>query len=284
MEIVKVCIPEESSKYYDSNGIELHVGDWCVVEGEYSADIGEVLWKYETPSLPSLSPCTWRDEEGTTSMFKVLRRATETERQRAEDNRIKARQAFKICQKKIAGRNLPMKLSMSKYTLDGERIIFYFISEQRVDFRRLVSDLAKTFRKRIELIHIGVRDEAAMIGGCGHCGRPLCCKTFIQDFQSVAIRMAKNQDMNLAPEKISGICGRLLCCLQYENDWYIEAQKRMPKLRARVKTPRGLGVVKEVNLFKETVRVHLDRGEIVELEANNISPLKRQRRRSGSSF
>lgn len=267
MEIVKVCIPEESSKYYDANGVELHVGDWCVVEGEYGADIGEVLWKYEIPFIPP-------------SMFKVLREATETERQRAAENRIKARQAFKICQQQIAARNLPMKLSKAKYTLNGERIIFYFISEQRVDFRSLVRDLSKIFRKRVDLIHLGVRDEAAMVGGCGHCGRPLCCTTFIRDFQSVAIKMAKNQDMNLAPEKISGVCGRLLCCLQHENDWYVEAQKRMPKLRARVKTPRGLGVVQEVNLFKETVRVHLDRGEVVELEAENVRPLRQRRRTS----
>jgi cell fate regulator YaaT (PSP1 superfamily) len=269
VEIVKICIPEESSKYYDSNGVELHVGDWCVVEGEYSADVGEVLWKYKIPS----TKCP-------TSMFKVLRKATKEECQRAEENRIKAHQTFIICQKKIAERNLPMKLSTSKYTLDDERIIFYFISERPVDFRNLVRDLAKTFHKRIELIHIGVRDEATMIGGCGHCGRPLCCTTFIQNFQSVAIRMAKNQDMNLAPEKISGVCGRLLCCLQYENDWYIEAQKRMPKLKSRVRTPQGSGVVEEVNLFRETARVHLDKGEVVELDAQNIRPLRQRRRTS----
>jgi cell fate regulator YaaT (PSP1 superfamily) len=213
-------------------------------------------------------------------MFKVLRKATKEECQRAEENRIKAHQTFIICQKKIAERNLPMKLSTSKYTLDDERIIFYFISERPVDFRNLVRDLAKTFHKRIELIHIGVRDEATMIGGCGHCGRPLCCTTFIQNFQSVAIRMAKNQDMNLAPEKISGVCGRLLCCLQYENDWYIEAQKRMPKLKSRVRTPQGSGVVEEVNLFRETARVHLDKGEVVELDAQNIRPLRQRRRTS----
>jgi cell fate regulator YaaT (PSP1 superfamily) len=286
MELVKIYIPEENSKYYDANSVELHAGDWCVVEGEYSADIGEVLWKYKRPTHLSLFPCpslasprTRGERGGATSMFKVLRRATEKERQRAAANRIKAHQAFKICQQHITERNLPMKLSKAKYTLNGERIIFYFISEQRVDFRYLVRDLARTFRKRVELIHIGVRDEAVMIGGCGHCGRPLCCTTLIQDFQSVSIRMAKNQDMNLAPEKISGICGRLLCCLQYEHDWYVEAQKRMPRLRARVKTPQGLGVVKEVNLFTETVRVHLDKGEVVELEPQNIKLLGQRRRR-----
>ncbi|MBM3238315.1 stage 0 sporulation protein [Candidatus Poribacteria bacterium] len=266
IEIVKIYIPEEHCKYYDSNGVELHVSDWCVVEGEYSAEVGKVLWKYKIPST-----------KGLTSMFKVLRKATEEECQRAEENRSKAHQAFIICQKKIAARNLPMKLSTSKYTLDDERIIFYFISERPVDFRNLVRDLAKTFHKRIELIHIGVRDEAAMIGGCGHCGKPLCCTTFIQDFHSVAIRMAKNQDMTLAPEKISGVCGRLLCCLQYENEWYIEAQKRMPKLKSRVRIPRGSGVVEEVNLFKETARVHLDKGEVVELKAKDIRPLRQKR-------
>ena len=277
VEIVKIYIPEESSKYYDPNGIELHVGDWCVVEGEYSNDIGEVLWKYQIPSRP-LCPRIRGDEGEATSMFKVLREATEEEIKRAEENRIKAHQAFEICKKRIVERNLPMKLSKAKCTLDDERIIFYFISEKPVDFRNLVRDLSKMFRKRIELIRIGVRDEAAMIGGCGHCGQQLCCRTFIQDFQSIAIRMAKNQDMNLAPEKISGVCGRLLCCLQYENDWYIEAQKKMPKLKARVRTPQGIGFVEEVNLFEETVRVHLDKGEVVELESKNIRPLRRRRR------
>ena len=267
IEIVKVYIPEESSKYYDPNGVELSMGNWCVVEGEYSNYIGEVLWKYQIPS-----------PKRPTSMFKVLREATEEEIKRAEENRIKAHQAFEICKKRIIERNLPMKLSKANYTLDDERIIFYFISEKPVDFRNLVRDLSKMFRKRIELIRIGVRDEAAMIGGCGHCGQQLCCRTFIQDFQSIAIRMAKNQDMNLAPEKISGVCGRLLCCLQYENDWYIEAQKRMPKLKSRVRTPQGLGVVEEVNLFEETVRVNLDKGEVVELESKNITPLRQRRR------
>jgi len=267
LEIVKVYIPEESSKYYDPDNIELHVGDWCVVEGEYSPNVGEVLWKYKVPS-----------EKRPELMFKVLRQATEEEIKLAEENRVKANQAFEFCQKKIAERNLPMKLSKAKYTLDGERIVFYFISERPVDFRNLVRDLSKTFHKRIELVRIGVRDEAAMIGGCGHCGNPLCCTTLIKDFQSIAIRMAKNQDMNLAPEKISGVCGRLLCCLRYENDWYTETQKKMPRLKTRVRTPQGLGIVEEVNLFEETVRVYLDKGGMVELEAQNIRPLGQRRR------
>jgi cell fate regulator YaaT (PSP1 superfamily) len=269
IEIVKVYIPEENSKYYNSNNVELHVGDWCVVESEYSSDIGEVLWKYQMSSAKCMK-----------LMFNVLRQATESEIKFAEENRLKAHQAFKICQKRIAERNLPMKLSKVKYTLDGERIVFYFISERPIDLRNLVRDLSKIFRKRIKLVRIGVRDETAIIGGCGICGGPLCCTTFIQKFHSIAIRMAKNQNMNLASEKISGICGRLLCCLEYENDWYTETQKKMPNLKARVRTPQGLGIVEEVNLFKESVRVRLlEKGEIIELEAENIKPLRRRRER-----
>lgn len=160
-----------------------------------------------------------------------------------------------------------MKLSSVKYTLDGERIIFYFTATQRVDFRYLVKDLARTFNKRIEMIQVRVRDEASMLSGCGRCGRPLCCSTFIGDFKSIHIRMAKTQDVSLTPEKISGVCGRLLCCLQYENDWYLEAQRKMPKVNERVNAPQGEGIVEAVNLFKETVQVILDDGERIEVES-----------------
>jgi len=259
MEIVKICIPGDSPSYFDLDGAEVHVGEWWVVEGKYGADLGKLLWKYKLPSGKS-----------STTMFKILHKATEEEHRRAAENKINETQARKICIRKIATRRLPMKLSSVKYTLDGERIVFYFTATQRVDFRHLVKDLARTFRKRIEMIQVGVRNETSMLSGCGRCGRPLCCSSFIEDFESIHIKMAKTQDVSLTPEKISGVCGRLSCCLQYENDWYLEAQTKMPKVNERVNTPPGEGVVESVNLFKETVRVILDNGEHVEVESADV--------------
>jgi len=254
MELVKICIPGNGSSYFDPNGAKANVGEWWVVEGKYGADLGKVLWKYELPS-----------KKRPKKIFKVLRKATEEEHRIAAENKINESKARKICIQKIGERRLPMKLSSVKYTLDGERIIFYFIATQRVDFRHLVKDLARTFNKRIEMVQVRVRDEASMLSGCGRCGRSLCCSSFIGDFKSIHIRMAKTQDVSLTPEKISGVCGRLLCCLQYENDWYIEGQSNMPKINERVDTPQGRGIVESVNLFNETVRVILDDGERIEV-------------------
>ena len=255
MEIVKICIPQESSQYYNSNDVEIHIGEWYIVENKYGTDMGIAKWKYMLPTKKRGEP-----------RFNVLRAATDEEQQRSAEYHILEHQAFKTCLQKIAERKLPMKLSKAKYTLDGERIIFYFTAEQQVDFRHLVKDLARTFRKRIELIQVGVRDEAGLLSGCGCCGRSLCCATFIRNFQSIAMRMAKEQNISLTPEKISGVCGRLLCCLQYENDWYVEAKRRVPQPGERVGTPRGVGIVESVNLFKEAVLVRLDRGDVVEFD------------------
>ena len=259
VEIVKICILGGGSSYFDPNGAEVYVGEWWVVEGKYGTDLGKVLWK-----------CKLRSGKFPKTMFKVLHKATKAEHRKAAENKINEAQARKTCMQKIAARGLPMKLSVVKYPLDGERIVFYFTATRRVDFRHLVKDLAQTFRKRIEMIQVGVRDEASMLSGCGRCGRPLCCSSFIEDFESVHIKMAKTQDVSLTPEKISGICGRLSCCLQYENDWYLEAQAKMPKVSERVNTPQGEGVVESVNLFKETVRVSLDDGEHIEVESADV--------------
>lgn len=174
--------------------------------------------------------------------------------------RIKKREkeAFKICEQKIAEHNLEMNLVDVEYTFDNNKILFYFTADGRVDFRTLVKDLASVFRTRIELRQIGVRDEAKMLGGLGVCGRPFCCHSFMGDFQPVSIKMAKEQGLSLSPVKISGTCGRLMCCLKYEQEAYLDLLKRTPKVGAIVKTPDGKGLVVENNLIMGRVKVKLD--------------------------
>ena len=174
-----------------------------------------------------------------------------------ERNRAKQKEAFKICQEKIAKHKLDMKLVDGEYTFDGNKILFYFTADGRVDFRELVKDLASVFRTRIELRQIGVRDESKMIGGLGICGRPFCCSTFLDEFQPVSIKMAKEQGLSLNPVKISGTCGRLMCCLKHEQDAYEYLLKLTPKQGAQVVTPDGKGTVTDVSLLTGKLKVQL---------------------------
>ena len=188
----------------------------------------------------------------------MLRTATENDRRTVEYNKKRENEAFDICEKKIADHGLEMKLVNVSASFDGNKIIFYFTADGRVDFRELVRDLASVFRARIELRQIGVRDEAKMIGGLGICGRPFCCSEFLDGFMPVSIKMAKTQNLSLNPTKISGTCGRLMCCLKYEQNAYEDAAKRMPKVESFVQTPDGPGNVKSVDLLRETMKVALD--------------------------
>ena len=177
------------------------------------------------------------------------------DKKRARDNRDKEEKAMRLCQEKIAAHKLDMKLVDVEYTFDLSKIIFYFTANGRIDFRELVKDLASIFKTRIELRQIGVRDEAKMIGGLGSCGRPICCRTFLGDFQPVSIKMAKEQNLLLNPTKISGLCGRLMCCLKYEQSNYEEAYRRVPRVGKEVLTPDGRGTVAEISVVREKVRV-----------------------------
>ncbi len=188
----------------------------------------------------------------------LIRVATENDKRTMEYNRSREKDAFKTCQKKIAEHGLDMKLVRVESNFDGSKIVFFFTSEGRVDFRELVRDLAGVFRARIELRQIGVRDEAKMLGGLGICGRPFCCSGFLEDFMPVSIKMAKTQNLSLNPTKISGTCGRLMCCLKYEQEAYEDAARRMPKNDSFVLTPDGPGNVCSVNLVRETLGVRLD--------------------------
>lgn len=203
------------------------------------------------------------EEELVGALKMVLRRANDDDLDQLQANREKETRAMEICQEKIEVHGLPMKLVDVEQTFDGNKIIFYFTADGRIDFRELVKDLAAVFRTRIELRQIGVRDEAKMMGGLGCCGRELCCATWLADFASVSIRMAKEQNLSLNPTKISGICGRLMCCLKFENEVYEQAKEGFPELGKRVTTPDGDGRVSGINILKRTVNVELRESKLI---------------------
>jgi cell fate regulator YaaT (PSP1 superfamily) len=191
---------------------------------------------------------------------KILRKATPEELAVYASLKEKEAHAFAVCRQKIADMNLPMKLLQAEYAFGGTKLLFYFFSENRVDFRDLVKELAKEFKVRIEMRQVGVRDEAKIIGGLGNCGNVVCCKRFLTNFSIVSIKMMKEQSLALNPSKISGVCGRLMCCLAYEHDMYLELKKNFPKVGKRVKTPRGEGKVIKHNTLTLSVTVLLDEG------------------------
>jgi cell fate regulator YaaT (PSP1 superfamily) len=207
----------------------------------------------------------------------VIRVASPEDIQKHIGNREKEKEAFTVCEKKILNHKLDMKLVDVEYTFDNSKVIFYFTADGRIDFRELVKDLATIFRTRIELRQIGVRDEAKMLGGVGICGRSLCCSTWLGDFNSVSIKMAKEQNLSLNPSKISGICGRLMCCLNYEQEAYEEIRQRMPKVGSLVKTEMGKGDVVSNSIIKETVNVkifHADEEVIETFSISDVTMLK----------
>ena len=234
---------------FDADGITLKKGDHAVVETARGMECGCVARENRKVSEDSI----------TKPLKKVLRAATEADIDQLNENKQKEKEAFKICAEKIAKHGLDMNLVNVEYTFDRSKILFYFTADGRVDFRELVKDLAFVFRTRIELRQIGVRDESGMIGGFGICGRPFCCNTFLNDFQPVSIKMAKEQGLSLNPSKISGTCGRLMCCLKYEQDTYEHLLRVTPKVGAIVDTPDGRGTVIENNLITGMLKVTLDR-------------------------
>ena len=198
------------------------------------------------------------DEAVVQPLRPLVRVATEEDLRQVEANRAREGRAMKLCQQQVEAHRLDMKLVGVEYSFDGSKIVFFFTSDGRVDFRGLVKDLASIFRSRIELRQIGVRDEAQMLGGLGICGRPLCCSQFLREFQPVSIKMAKTQNLSLNPAKISGTCGRLMCCLKYEQEAYEDAVKRCPRQDSFVECPDGVGTVSGVDLLRERVKVRLD--------------------------
>jgi cell fate regulator YaaT (PSP1 superfamily) len=233
--------------YFEPLAEPLEPGMQVIVETARGQEIGQVVSAQKDVD----------DQQLVLPLKKVIRPAAEADRSRVEENRIKEESAFNRCREKIIEHGLDMKLVTVEYTFDRNKIIFYFTSEERVDFRELVKDLASIFKTRIELRQIGVRDEAKIKGGIGPCGRAFCCSTFLEEFEPVSIRMAKGQNLSLNPTKISGVCGRLMCCLRYEAGAYEDARESMPRPGDSVVTPDGEGQVKEVNYKKKTAMIIL---------------------------
>ncbi len=234
--------------YFDPRGTLVRTGDHVIVETSQGLEYATCTeGNHEVEDSQVVQP-----------LRPLVRVATENDHRTAQYNQQREQEAFDVCQKKILAHNLEMKLVRVECSFDGNKILFFFTADGRVDFRELVKDLASVFRSRIELRQIGVRDEAKMLGGLGICGRPFCCNQFMDDFVPVSIKMAKTQNLSLNPTKISGTCGRLMCCLKYEQDAYEDALKRLPKNDSFVQTPDGPGNVSDVNVLKEKVTVRLD--------------------------
>lgn len=255
--------------YFDPVDTGVEVGDHVIVETVRGLEYGTVV-----------TGAREVEENKLVSQLKpVMRKATEQDALKVQENKIREKEAFNICLRKIAKHGLPMRLIDVEFTFDVNKIIFYFTADGRIDFRELVKDLASVFRTRIELRQIGVRDEAKMLGGIGCCGRSLCCATFLGDFEPVSIRMAKDQNLSLNPAKISGVCGRLMCCLKYENDVYCsgccgkrQPQERVeaPKVGVMVVTPLGEGRVMGVNRAMRTASVQLTPDNTIQVEWDEI--------------
>ncbi len=234
--------------YFNPRGEQVEVGQSVIIETSKGVEFAQCV-----------QGNTMVDEmELVTTLRPMLRVATEDDFRQLERNKDREKRAYELCQRRIQEHHLDMKLVEVKYSFDGSKVVFYFTADERVDFRSLVKDLASTLRTRIELRQIGVRDEARMMGGLGICGRPFCCKAFLDDFQPVSIKMAKTQNISLNPTKISGACGRLMCCLKYEQDAYEDLIRKAPRLDSLVNTPDGVGVINQVNLLREQSRVVLD--------------------------
>ena len=237
--------------FFNPKNLKVKKGDKVIVETAQGEEYGEVM-------IPNRLV---EDEKILTPLKKVIRIANYKDHKHFEECRKKEKEAFNVCQKKIKEHKLDMTLTDVEYKFDNSKILFYFTADGRVDFRELVKDLAAIYKTRIELRQIGVRDEVKRIGGNGVCGRELCCCSFLSDFETVSIKMAKEQNMSLNPSKISGNCGRLMCCLKYENDVYEEKLKRLPNIGAIVKTEDGEGEVDNIETLKEVIRVKIKDGD-----------------------
>ena len=247
--VIGVRFKANGKSYYFSPGdLELQQGDHVIVETARGTECGEVAkGPHDVPDSSIVKP-----------LKTVTRMADAVDVRRMQQNRADEKRPFSVCEERIAKHKLDMKLVDVEYTLDRNKILFYFTADGRIDFRDLVKDLAGVFRTRIELRQIGVRDESKMLGGLGICGQPFCCSRFLRDFQPVSIKMAKEQGLSLNPAKISGSCGRLMCCLAYEQPAYEYLNRITPGVGSIVKTPEGVGAVVETNVISGTLRVRMD--------------------------
>lgn len=278
--------PATKVYYFDPGELtDLQEGEYVVVETSRGEEIGKVV----------IAPRQVAEQEVVGRLKGVQRRATAQDLVQAVFYRHKEQEALERCQEKVREHGLPMKVIRAEYNYDGSRLVFFFTAEKRVDFRQLVQDLSRTFKARIELRQIGVRDEAKILGGIGRCGLALCCASWLTEFHPVSIKMAKHQDLPLSPVEISGMCGRLLCCLAYEDEYYVKTKEELPKVGTEIETPHGRGKVVQVNVIKESVQVELESQVTVEVSQQELSdmtqapaepsdrPRSRKRRRRSKS-
>ncbi len=265
------------SYFFDPGDIDLKKDDHCIVETVKGIEYALVVSDIQDVDESRI----------TIPLRKVMRKATDADDRQVAENVSREKNAYRIAQEKIAEHGLDMKLTDVEYAFDNSKIVFFFVAEQRVDFRDLVKDLAGIFRTRIELRQIGVRDEARSLGGFGSCGRPLCCSEFLSDFVPVSIKMAKEQNLSLNPTKISGVCGRLMCCLKYEEEAYEELNSTMPALGDYVATSDGMrGEVSSINVLRQIAKVLVENGDDKELRdypASDITVLRRKKGKRGGS-
>ena len=251
--------------YFNPKGYKMKAGDHVIVETARGIEYGRVV----------LEPKEVGEDEVVHPLKEVIRVATAEDDEREKQNRIREKDAFKICQKKIREHGLEMKLIDAEYTFDNNKVLFYFTADGRIDFRQLVKDLAAIFKTRIELRQIGVRDETKILGGIGICGRCLCCHTYLTEFAPVSIKMAKEQNLSLNQTKISGVCGRLMCCLKNEQETYEELNKKLPGTGDTVTLPDGVqGTVHSVNVLRQLVKVIVEVNDEKEIQEFPVSELK----------
>ena len=263
--IIGVRFKNAGKLYYFDPGDQWPVpGNFVIVETARGMEYGQVITGVREVSDDMITP----------PLKTILRIANDRDARHAEENDRFEKEAHQICLHKIEEHKLDMKLVGVEQTFDNAKLLFYFTANGRVDFRSLVKDLASVFRTRIELRQIGVRDEAKMLGGLGPCGRPICCGSFLGDFQPVSIKMAKEQNLSLNPTKISGVCGRLMCCLKYEEDNYEQTRRNMPKIGKEVETPDGFGMVIDISVLKETVTVRVRKGDSSDIKTFPVADIR----------
>jgi len=246
--------------YAETAQFDVNVGDRVLVETEHGQEVALVCERERMV------------EKFKEPLGKVLRKITESDKARLKENEQKAHEALKSVFQKIEDHELQMKLTCVEYSFDRSKLFIYYTSETRVDFRELIKDLGHILKTRIQMVQIGVRDEAKMIGGIGSCGRRLCCQGFLKDFSSVTIDMAKEQDLSLNTAKLSGLCGRLMCCLAYEHESYKQCKKKLPAVGSKIETPSGPGTVVAINYLKEEVTVELSGQERKTFKADKLLP------------
>lgn len=255
--------------FVNPQNIPLRIGDYAIVEAERGEDVGRVVQAADLSQLTLSHP----------SRKRILRKAVEKDIARLQQNRQNEKEAFKLCKQKIEEHGLAMKLVDVEYQFDGNKISFYFTAERRIDFRELVKELASTYKTRIELRQIGVRDEAKRLGGYGCCGRQLCCATFIREFKPITTQMVRDQSLPLSTTKLSGVCGRLMCCLSFEREIYREELKRFPKIGTKITTEKGVGKVEKADIFRGIVHIYHENGEEEQLTLEELNELRKPKRR-----